>query len=529
MKFSFLALFLNKHKPTANLHVPARESSSLPSTAGHRATKTISMASRLDADNAILSLDAYALSKMMESGDVSSVQLMTATLRRVHELNPTYRAIVNLSPDDVLLEKARQADESPRQGWLHGIPLAIKDLSNVAGFPTTLGGSPLVDHDVVARTSDDFCQNLIDTGAIVIGKTNSPEHGLGSHTYNTKWGTTINPFSYTKQQTAGGSSGGAAVAVATGMLCLADGSDMMGSLRNPAGWNNIYSHRPTAGMLGADESDCNPLPFPISTVGPMARTPRDLALLLGTMSNTVFDASSVSGRSVEGMKIGWLGDWDGAFAMETGILELCRQALSTFNQVGVAVLDVNKPLFDADKLWKSWITIRSKITAITAIEEYGEQTFLGPHVKVKKEFVWEVKRGMELSDEEVKEAAAKAKEWSQCARDAFGDYDALALPTAQVWPFDSSLDWPKLIGSTEMDTYHRWMQVMVPATLGGLPVITIPAGFGDKGYPMGIQLVGARGNDIQLLSLAQAYHELTDWPSKRQPQQCASSKPTHTS
>jgi amidase len=131
--------------------------------------------------------------------------------------------------------------------------------------------------------------------------------------------------------------------------------------------------------------------------------------------------------------------------------------------------------------------------------------------------VWEVNRGMEISDSEVAEAAAIASKWSECVKDVLTKYDALALPTAQVWPFDSRLDWPPFIGSKEMDTYHRWMEVVVPATLGGLPCVTIPAGFGDSGLPMGIQLIGARGSDAKLLSLAKAYHEVTDWPSKRPP------------
>ena len=479
-----------------------------------------SMPSNVALENNILSLDAYTLCKKMESGEITSLQLMEATLNRIHEVNPTYRALIGLLPDDTLLKKARQMDNTPRQGWLHGIPFAIKDLSNAAGFPTTLGGSPLVDHDTVASESDDFCQRLLDAGAIVIGKTNTPEHGLGSHTYNTKWGTTINPYSPPRHQpiSAGGSSGGAAVAIATRMLCVADGSDMMGSLRNPAGWNNIYSLRPTAGMMGSDDGlDCNPLPFPISTVGPMARTPRDVAFLLETMSNNTLGDPSVEEILVDGMRIGWLGDWGGAYAMEPGIQPLCRQALETLKEKGVTVDDINEPLFDATKLWDSWTTIRSKILSTSAIAEYGEEAFLGPNVKVRTEMLWEVKRGMKISDSEVAKAAATANEWSDCVKHVLSKYDALALPTAQVWPFDSRLDWPKSVGSKEMDTYHRWMEVVVPATLGGLPCMTIPAGFGENGLSMGIQLIGGRGSDAKLLSLAQAYHSVTDWPSKRPP------------
>ena len=463
----------------------------------------------------ILSLDAYNLSKEMESGHITSLQLMEATLERIRKVNPSLRALINLLPDDVLLERARQADKKPRQGWLHGIPIAIKDLSDAAGFPTTLGGSPLVNHSSVAKDNDDFCQRLVNAGAIVIGKTNVPEHGLGSHTFNSKWGTTVNPYSIEKS--AGGSSGGAAVAIAAHIICVADGSDMMGSLRNPAGWNNIYSHRPTAGMMGNchyNDDNCNPLPYPISTVGPMARTPRDLALLLETMS-PVFCASSMP-TNVHGMCIGWLGDWSGAYVMEPGIQQLCRKALDTFHKTtGVNIHDIDKPLFDATKLWNSWTTIRSKIVSTDAIANFGKETLLTLHVK--KELVWEVKRGMALKDSEVQEAATVAQEWSACAKTAFETYDALALPTAQVWPFDASLDWPKFICDKEMDTYHRWMEVVVPCSLGGFPCVTIPAGFGDQGLPMGIQLMGPRGSDAKLLSLAQAYHARTDWPSKRPP------------
>lgn len=467
----------------------------------------------------ILELDAYALSKRMESGEITSLQLMNDTLKRIHALNPYCRALINLLPDEVLLEKARVSDQTPRKGWLHGIPVAIKDLSNAAGFPTTLGGSTLVDPNVVAAENDDFCQRLVDAGAIVIGKTNTPENGLGSHTFNNMWGTTINPYSpLSEPKSAGGSSGGAACAVATRMLCVADGSDMMGSLRNPAGWNNIYSLRPTAGIMGEDKVDCNPLPYPISTVGPMARTPTDLALLLETMTNGAFQALSFKEIHVKGMCIGWLGAWSGAYAMEPGIQSLCRSALDKFRDAGVAIDDVFEPLFDAFKLWESWTTIRSKIISTIAIDEYGEASFLGTNTKVKKELVWEVLRGLDLSDARVAEAASIANEWSECVVCVLEKYDALALPTAQVWPFDSEMEWPKSIdGSIEMDTYHRWMEVVVPATLGGLPVVTIPAGFGDNGLSMGVQLVGARGSDEKLLSLAQAYHEITDWPSKRPP------------
>jgi amidase len=205
----------------------------------------------------ILALDAIGISTLLEKGDLTAVELMEFTLDRIERINPLVEAIVLLRDRTELLEEAQQADRSPRKGWLHGIPIAIKDLSNCKGTPTTMGGSPLY-QDFVPTASDCFVQRLLDSGAIVIGKTNTPEEGLGSHTYS-RLGRTCNPYNLSKS--AGGSSGGAAVAVATRLLAFADGSDMMGSLRNPAGWNNLYSLRPTSGMLEHENITRNPLDY----------------------------------------------------------------------------------------------------------------------------------------------------------------------------------------------------------------------------------------------------------------------------
>jgi Asp-tRNA(Asn)/Glu-tRNA(Gln) amidotransferase A subunit family amidase len=250
---------------------------------------------QVDRDEAseILGWDATRLSEELESGEITATALMNLTLARIDELNPTLNAIILLRHRDELLEQARIADASPRKGWLHGIPTAIKDLSNIRRLPTTMGGSPLYP-DFVPSDSDPFVDRLLEAGCIVIGKTNAPESGLGSHTFNDRWGTTFNPYS--TQNSAGGSSGGAAVALSARMLAFADGSDMMGSLRNPAGWNNVYSIRPTAGLIEPDTTDGNLLPYPISTVGPMARSPRDLARLLETMAGSDRFLDGLCGR-----------------------------------------------------------------------------------------------------------------------------------------------------------------------------------------------------------------------------------------
>jgi amidase len=476
----------------------------------------------------LLRLDCRTLSLELSEGRVTAEDLMIATLDRIEKLNPRFKAIIALRGREELLEEARECDrqreESTEQlGVLHGIPTAIKDLSNVAGFPTTMGGSPLYRFRNIPSESDPFSRRIVDEGAIIIGKTNTPELGVGSHTFNKRWGTTVNPYDLTKS--AGGSSGGAAVAVATRMLVVADGTDMMGSLRNPAGWNNIYSHRPTAGMIEEkNTSDCrnmNPLPYPISTAGPMARNPQDLSFLLQVMAGRdIFDASQVVRESnrfdVTCLKIGWLGDWGGAMPVEDGILSLCREALTTFSENGVLVDDLtSQPLFDHHVLWESWTTIRAKIIS-------GNFTVAKPLLRaflwiapIREELKWEVRRGLDVTEEELKHAAEGAKNWSQRLEDVFDEYDVLAMPTAQTWAFPAGWRWPKKINAQPMITYHKWMEIAMPVSLAGLPCTTIPAGFGGNGLPMGIQLIGKRGSDAKLLCIAEFYHSLVDWPSKR--------------
>jgi amidase len=465
----------------------------------------------------ILSLDARYLSKAIQTKQVTCEEVMEATLERIGEINSRCNAIVSLRDPEELLAQARQADQATHpKGWLHGIPMAVKDLSNVQGLPTTMGGSSLF-ADYVPTFNDFFVDNMSQAGAIMIGKTNAPENGLGSNTFNERWGTTVNPFDTTKS--AGGSSGGAGVAVATNMLCLADGSDMMGSLRNPAGWNNIYSHRPTAGLiLGALPSPKqNPLPYPITTPGPMARTPTDCAFLLETMAGKdKFDASAITKEiPMEGLRIGWLGDWGGKLPFEEGILPLCQSALKRMESQGVSVDKIGSEVFPLTKLWSSWNSIRFAMVSFNYTQAFDVDMLLGDNSPIKEDLQWEIVQGQQVSDEDLKQAGEIHKEYAECLESVFAKYDVLALPSAQVWPFPPEWKWPKTIDTVEMDTYHRWMEVCVPVSFGGLPCSTIPAGFSDStGLPMGVQLFAKRGDDIKLLQLAQAYHKVTDWPSK---------------
>jgi amidase len=468
---------------------------------------------------------------------ITCQQLMEATLERIEQVNPQCNAIICLLDKHILLQQAVEADATIRRkkGWLHGIPMAIKDLSNVKGLPTTMGGSKLFEtvfqNEAISNSTFDdvYVENLRNAGAIIIGKTNTPENGLGSHTFNDRWGTTTNPLDNTKS--AGGSSGGAAVAVTTRMLCVADGTDMMGSLRNPAGWNLLYSHRPTAGIIqgGALPRQKNPLPYPISTPGPMARTPLDVALLLETMvgDQETFSAHPMlvqhddDDESISNIRIGWLGDWGGAYPFEDGILSVCQSALQVLkdNNLGAVIVEdlSSSPIFPADQLWKNWNRIRFAMVSFDYIEAFDENTLLlgdEENSPIKPDLQWEIIQGIQVTAEDLEHAGQVAKDYHACLDAIFETCDVLALPSAQVWPFPAEWAWPKSIGDKEMDTYHRWMEVCIPVSFGGLPCTTVPAGVGPTGLPMGLTLFGKRGDDLKLLQLAQAYHKLTDLPSK---------------
>jgi amidase len=306
------------------------------------------------------------------------------------------------------------------------------------------------------------------------------------------------------------------------MVSVADGSDAMGSLRNPAGWNNVYGLRPSWGLVPTEPFGDSFL-HQLATNGPMARTPRDLAALLDTMAGP--DPRQPHGVSqmpslpqvdtdVTGLRIGWLGDWGGALPMEPGVLETCAVALRQMEALGQRVDPLPAP-FGRDALWQSWTTLRSFATAgkLGPIHaDAAQRPFL------KDSAIWEIERGLNLSAMEVHQASVIRSDWFRKAATLFDTYDALALPSAQMWPFDVELDWPHEIDGTTMDTYHRWMEVVIPASLIGLPAVCVPAGFGGPDdLPMGLQLIGRRGSDARLLRLAQSWHRATNWPRIRPP------------
>lgn len=461
---------------------------------------------------------ALTLSSLLEKRKLSASELMQSTLKRINDVNGTVNAIVSLRDRDTLMEEARDADKSSRKGWLHGVPIAIKDLANAAGLPTTMG-SPLFEGQV-AGTDDLVVARLKDAGAIVIGKTNTPEFGLGSHTFNPVFGATKNPYNLSRS--AGGSSGGASAALATGMISVADGSDMMGSLRNPAAWNNVYGMRPTFGLVPSEPKGDTFLHH-LATNGPMARDPSDLAALLDTMAG--HDPRQPMGQDQTpalpsinddtcGARVGWLGDWGGAFAYEAGIDDLAQSALGRMKDLGWTVSDLSAP-FSAPAIWDSWITLRSFAVGAGMAYLYKDPA---KRAKLKPAAIYEIKRGLKMSALDVHKSSVIRSAWFEKAAALFETYDVLVLPSAQVWPFDVDLINPASINGRQMDTYHRWMEVVIAPGLLGLPVVNVPIGFGGPdNLPMGLQLIGKRGADARLLQMAKTWHDATRWPQRYPP------------
>jgi amidase len=465
----------------------------------------------------LTTLGAANLSDAIHAREIACREVMAAFLDRIDDRNPALNAIVSRRDRDVLMAEAGECDQEIvhdlSRGWMHGIPQAIKDLAETRGLRTTMG-SPLF-ADQVPDFDALMVARMKGAGCLVVGKTNVPEFGKGSHTFNEVFGATRNP--YDTGRSAGGSSGGAAVALATRMLPVADGSDYMGSLRNPAGWNNVFGFRPSQGRVPSHPERDQYL-SQMGTEGPMGRSVVDVAMLLGTqagfdprvplsLSGGLTEFSTTEGTraaldtDIDGWTIGWLGDLGGHLAMEPGILDLCGDGLRRLHDLGCEIEPVHLQ-FPLDELWDAWLTWRHMVvTAGIGASVKDDAT----RARVKPEVLWEIDRGRALSVGDINHAAAVRTRYHETIVGLFARYDALVLPTAQVWPFPLEERWPARIGERAMDTYHRWMEVTLYATFAGLPAISVPVGFGDTGLPMGMQLIGAPRADVDVLRLAHAY------------------------
>lgn len=434
---------------------------------------------------------------------------MQATLAQIARVNPGINAIVAKLDDERCLALADAADarlaRGEEVGPLHGLPIAIKDLQPASGFPFTRG-SPLFAAFLPAEDSV-LVERLRKAGALVIGKTNVPEFGLGSHTYNAVYGTTRNPYDPTKS--AGGSSGGAGAALASGMLAIADGSDYGGSLRNPASFNNVVALRPSVGLVPT-------APSPMPTVswgvnGPMARSVADVAFLLSVMagpdprdpgchdSDPARFAAPLA-RDFRGVRVAWSPDL-GALPLDRRVRAALEAQRATLEALGCIVEEACPDLSGAEECFR---TIRAWLVCAQ----------LGPlwersRAELKPAARQEIEVGQRLSGADVARALTQHAQLLQRMRAFHERYEFLLCAVSQLPPFDADIDWPKSIEGVAMEDYLAWMRsaYWITATLG--PALSVPAGFTAEGLPVGIQVVGARSRDLAVLQLGCALERAT--------------------
>jgi Asp-tRNA(Asn)/Glu-tRNA(Gln) amidotransferase A subunit family amidase len=469
----------------------------------------------------LVELGVADLAGRIAAREVSCVEVMGTYLDRIDRLNPQVNSIVARRDRDELLAEAAERDRALAAGPvgpLHGVPFAVKDLTEVAGQPW-VAGSP-VHRDRIGLVDAPFVARVRAAGAVFIGRTNVPELGLGSQSYNPVWGTTANP--YDPARTAGGSSGGAAAALAMRLLPVADGSDYMGSLRNPAAFCNVLGLRPSRGRV--------PQPgfvAQLSEAGPMGRSVADVALLLSVMAGPDplaplartddLDLADLRPAELRGARIAWVGDLGGRLATEPGILELGRAAADALAGLGAEVVDL-VPDFDLDRLWEAFLVWRQwGMAGSAALLAHGEL--------VKPEARWEIEQGLSLTTARIADAMLVRDAWYAAVVELFGNVDAVLAPSAQVFPFPADVHWPAEIAGRPMDTYHRWMETVAPWSMAGVPVLGMPAGFDPRGLPAGVQLIGAPGADRRVLEIGLAYERATGWVERVRPPALESSGP----
>jgi amidase len=452
----------------------------------------------------ICSLTAVEMARRIRARDLSAREVMTAHVDRIAQVNPRVNAIVTLAADRAMAQAA-DADEALARGDevgpLHGLPIAHKDLQLTKGIRTTFG-SPIFT-DFVPDQDSLIVERLRAAGAIAVGKTNTPEFGAGSQTFNPVFGSTLNPYDQTK--TCGGSSGGAAVALACGMLPIADGSDMGGSLRNPASFCNVVGLRPSPGRVptwpAADAWST------LSVDGPMARTVADVALILSAIAGP--DARSplalgTSGRAfaaplardVSGVRVAWWKTLGGA-PVDPRVRDAVNAQRTVFESLGCHVSDAEPDFSDFDAVFKIVRALAFLIGVAPRVERHRD--------RVKDTILWEIGRGERLTAAEIAWAHVKRSALYHRMRQFMERYDFFVLPTVQVPPFDVNQPYPTEIDGVKMDTYIDWMQSCYFISIVGNPAISVPCGFTPEGLPVGLQIVARHQDDFGVLQIAHAF------------------------
>jgi amidase len=464
--------------------------------------------STASAPSSLIYSSAVSLARRIRSGELSALDVVRAHIERIEAVNPALNAIVTFLPERALAA-AKAADERQARGEplgpVHGLPIAHKDLVMTAGIRSTMG-SKLLEHHV-PKHDDLIVERIRNAGAICVGKTNTPEFGAGSQTFNEVFGETRNPYDPTK--TCGGSSGGAAVALAAGMLPIADGSDMGGSLRNPASFCNVVGMRGSPGRVPVYPAQMGW--SDLSVLGPMARNVEDVALLSRAMAGhdprspiAIRESGEVFAqplaRDFAGTRIGWSRDL-GGLPVDPRVTTALEARRDVFGELGCVVADAEPDWTGADEIFKvlrAW----SFAVRLGATGEAGFQHF-------KDTVRWNVEQGQRLTAQQIGEAEVARTRLYQRTREFMETYEFLVLPVSQVPPFPIEERWVREIDGVAMESYIDWMKSCYFITLTGHPAISVPCGFTPEGLPVGIQIVGRHQDDWGTLQLAYAFEQAT--------------------
>ena len=456
-------------------------------------------------------MTATEMIQRIRDRELSCREVMEAHLNQIERVNPSVNAIVTRIPAAQALALADAADEALVQGEeigpLHGLPIAHKDLVPTKDMRTTWG-SPIY-KDFVPDHDGLIVERLKNAGAITIGKTNTPEFGAGSQTFNQVFGETLNPYDTTK--TCGGSSGGAAVALACGMLPLADGSDMGGSLRNPGNFCNIVGFRTSPGRVPIWPRFVAWFPIPVQ--GPMARTVQDLALMLSTIAGpdsrspiAIAEPGSLFTHPLErdfkDVRIAWSRDL-GELPVDPRVTQALENQRHVFEELGCIVVEGQPDFRDADEIFKVWRAWSFELQFGELMDNHREQ--------MKDTVIWNIEQGRKLSGPEIGKAEIKRTELYHRVREFMETNEFLICPVNQVPPFDINQRWIQEINGVKMESYIDWMKSCYYITVTGQPAISVPCGFTPEGLPVGMQIVGRHHDDFGVLQLAHAFEQATEF------------------
>jgi amidase len=452
----------------------------------------------------------------MRKRDLSAREVMEAHLAQIECMNPKVNAIVSQLPPEDSLAAADDADAALARGDevgpLHGLPIAHKDTEPTKGVRST-SGSP-IHADFIPDYTSLHLERVQAAGAIMVGKTNVPEFAAGSHTFNPVFGATCNP--YDRSKTAGGSSGGAAVSLACGMLPIADGSDLGGSLRNPGNFNNVVGFRPSPGRV-PNVPNANGYNW-ISIKGPLARTVVDTALLLSAMVGRdnrdplLIDEPGETfrqplDRDFSGVKLAWSPDL-GGLPVDQRVTEVLTRAVSVIQSDLNAVVEEATPDF-SDVDW-AFQVFRAYRMAANFAPIFDENRY-----RIKESVIWNVEQGRSFTAVDVGRAEQKQAAYYQRMLAFLDEYEFLLCPVNQVPPFDVGINYPTEINGVKMENYIAWMKSAYYISTAGLPCISVPAGFTCDGLPVGLQIVGRPRDDFGVLQLAHAFEQATQhWKTR---------------